>query len=257
MYKEKRKTVIAGNWKMNMLASGIKDYAGELRGLIAGFEGWCDTVICAPFALLPEALRVFDGMGIGVGGQNMSEHASGAYTGEVSGAQLADLGAKYVIIGHSERRELYGETDALVNKKIKAALDLGLIPIICVGETLRQRETAITGDVVSMQVKAALYEISSEEVRRSIIAYEPVWAIGTGKTATPGDAQEVCKLIRDVVSSMHGPQISSVLPILYGGSMNEKNACDLLASPDIDGGLIGGASLKPEAFAAIINAANR
>ena len=257
MNRESRRTVIAGNWKMNMLSSGIKAYAEELLPLIKGFENWCDTVVCTPFALLPPALKVFDGSGVGVGAQNMSEHGSGAYTGEVSSAQLIDLGVEYVIIGHSERRELYGETDASVNKKVLAALESPLCPIICVGESLRQREIGVTRDVVAMQVKAALYEVTKDKLDRVIIAYEPIWAIGTGRTATPEDAQEVCREIRAVISSMYGEPVAESVPILYGGSMNDNNAFDLLARPDIDGGLIGGASLKPAAFAAIVNAANQ
>jgi len=257
MNRELRRTVIAGNWKMNMMASGVATYADELFPLIPDYQKWCETVICAPYPLLPAAMRVFVGGGISVGAQNMSQFESGAYTGEVSGAQLADLGIKYVIIGHSERRELYGETDSSVNAKVHAALKTALCPIICVGESLKQREIGVTGDIVSMQVKAALYEIPAEMLQNIVIAYEPIWAIGTGKTATPGDAQEVCGQIRRVLSALYGGQIAQTVPILYGGSMNEKNAHDLLAQPDIDGGLIGGASLKPGAFSVIVNAANQ
>jgi len=257
MDRQYRKTVIAGNWKMNMLASGVTAYAGELLPLVPGFAGWCDSVVCAPFALLPAALEAFRGTGVGIGAQNMSEHASGAYTGEVSSAQLADLGVGYVIIGHSERREYYGETDSSVNRKTIAALGSPLTPIVCVGESLAQREIGITFDLVALQVKAALFGISEEQLRRVIIAYEPIWAIGTGKTATPEDAQDVCHAIRGVVASLYGEGAAKATTIQYGGSMNEKNAHDLLAQPDIDGGLIGGASLKPESFAAIINAANQ
>jgi len=242
---------------MNMLASGVSTYADELIPLVPDFQKWCDTVVCAPFALLAEALWVFRDSEVGVGAQNMSEHESGAYTGEVSGAQLADLGAEYVIIGHSERRELYGETDASVNKKVLAAIGASLRPIICVGESLKQREIGVTYDVVSMQVKAALYGVEADSLMRTVIAYEPIWAIGTGMTATPEDAQDVCCEIRSVICALYGEQASSAVPILYGGSMNDKNAFELLARPDIDGGLIGGASLKPAAFAAIINAANQ
>ena len=255
MDKKYRQTIIAGNWKMNMLASGIKAYADELLPLITGFEKWCGTVVCAPFPLLPSALERFKGTGVGTGAQNMSQHESGAYTGEVSGAQLKDLGVGYVIIGHSERREYYGETDTSVNKKIHAALASSLRPIVCVGESLAQRETGVTFELVAMQVKAAFNGVSPEDIRRAIIAYEPIWAIGTGMTATPGDAQDVCRAIRNVVKSLYGEDISRAMTIQYGGSMNEKNALDLLAQPDIDGGLIGGASLKPVSFAAIINAA--
>jgi len=254
---EYRKTIIAGNWKMNMLASEVKAYAGELLPLIDGFDKWCEAVICAPFALLPAAFQALGNSGVGIGAQNMSEYESGAYTGEVSTAQLTDVGARYVIIGHSERRAYYGETDQTVNQKVRAAIDTPLRPIVCVGESLSQREIGVTNDLVAMQVKTALYGIPPKKLNRAIIAYEPIWAIGTGKTATPEDAQAVCKAIRIVIASMYGEQVANATTIQYGGSMNENNACDLLAQPDIDGGLIGGASLKPAAFAAIINAANQ
>jgi len=242
---------------MNMLSTGLKAYAEELLPLIPGYKSWCETVVCAPFVLLGEVLRVFEKSGVGTGAQNMSQHGSGAYTGEVSAAQLVDLGVEYVIIGHSERRELYGETDASVNAKVLAATEASLHPIVCVGESMRQREIGVTYDVVSMQVKAALFGLPSEQLHGVIIAYEPIWAIGTGMTATPTDAQDVCRHIRSVISSLYGEQAAQAVPILYGGSMNDKNALELLAQPDIDGGLIGGASLKPEAFAVIVNAANQ
>jgi len=257
MNKKARRTVIAGNWKMNMLASGVKGFADSLIPLIPGFEQWCDAVVCTPFPLLPEVVRAFRNSGVSVGAQNMSQHESGAFTGEVSGSQLTDLGVEYVIIGHSERREYYGETDDSVNKKTGAALDIALRPIICVGETLSQREIGITFDLISAQVKAALYGIGTDRLRNVVIAYEPIWAIGTGKTATPEDAQAVCCHIRAVLSSMYSEAAAQAVPILYGGSMNDKNAFDLLAQPDIDGGLIGGASLKPASFATIITAANQ
>jgi len=257
MNREYRQTIIAGNWKMNMLASGVGAYAEELLPLIPGFGEWCGAVVCAPFVLLPAALGAFEGTGIGVGAQNVSEHESGAYTGEVSCAQLTDLGAGYAIIGHSERREYYGETDESVNKKVRATLASPLRPIMCVGESLRQRETGLTYDHVAKQVKAGLLNVSAENLPRVIVAYEPIWAIGTGKTATPEDAQVVCRHIRTVIASLYGEEAARAVTIQYGGSMNEKNAAELLAQPDIDGGLIGGASLKPASFAAIINAANQ
>ena len=257
MNREYRRTVIAGNWKMNMLASGVGAYADELLPLVKGFQGWCDAVVCAPFVLLPSTLEAFGGSAIGVGAQNMSEHGSGAYTGEVSCAQLADIGIQYVIIGHSERRAYYGETDETVNAKVLAALEGQLRPIICVGESLGQREVGVTSYLVAMQVKAALNGVAAERLHRAVIAYEPIWAIGTGKTATPQDAQDVCREIRSVVASLYGEGAARGITIQYGGSMNEKNAHDLLAQPDIDGGLIGGASLKPATFAAIVNAANQ
>jgi len=257
MNKEYRSTIIAGNWKMNMLASEIKSFADELMPLIPEFCKWCDTVICTPFPLLPDAIQAFKDTRVQVGAQNMSQFASGAFTGEVSGGQLTDLGVGYVIIGHSERRELFGETDSTVNKKLLAALDSALFPIICVGETLNQREIGVTNDVVAMQVKSAFYGVQGDKLHHAVIAYEPIWAIGTGKTATPEDAQEVCREIRAIILSLYGESAANAMPILYGGSMNEKNAPSLLAQPDIDGGLIGGASLMPTSFAAIVNAAKQ
>jgi len=257
MNKLLRKTIIAGNWKMNKLASEVKAYKDELMPLILGSKSWCETVVCTPFVLLPTSILVFNNSGVGVGAQNMSQFESGAYTGEVSAAQLTDIGTEYVIIGHSERRQYYGETDNSVNEKTMAALKTPMVPIVCVGETLEQREEGVTNDLVTNQVKVALSNISAESLKRVVIAYEPVWAIGTGKTATPEDAQDVCLLIREVIASLYDKQAADAVSILYGGSMNDKNAAELLAQPDIDGGLIGGASLKPEAFAVIINAANQ
>jgi len=257
MNKTLRKTIIAGNWKMNMLASEVSSFADELTPLVVGYKGWCDAVVCTPFVLLPAAIEALGKGGFGIGAQNMSQHESGAYTGEISASQLVDVGTQYVLIGHSERREYYGETDESVNLKLIAALKTALCPIVCVGETLLQRETGITFELMAMQVKRALYSVSAEDVRRTVIAYEPVWAIGTGKTATPEDAQEVCCAIRGIVESLYDKSTADAISILYGGSMNDKNASELLAQPDIDGGLIGGASLKPVSFAAIIDAANQ
>jgi len=257
MNKQFRRAIIAGNWKMNMLASEVKAYATGLNFLCAGSQSWCDTVICAPFTALTSAVQNFSEKNVYVGAQNMSQYTSGAYTGEVSGGQLKDIGVEYVIIGHSERRELYGETDESVNAKTIAALDVSLCPIICVGESLQQRESGVTFDVVAKQVKAALRGVSENAVGKIVIAYEPIWAIGTGKTASPQDAQDVCCEIRNVLGSLYSPEIARAVSILYGGSMNDKNAHELLAQEDIDGGLVGGASLKPESFATIINAANQ
>ena len=257
MNKELRKTIIAGNWKMNMLSSDVQGFKDELVQLVPGFKSWCDAVVCVPYVILPTALQAFSSTDVGVGAQNLSQHESGAYTGEVSVAQLVDIGTEYAIIGHSERREYYGETDESVNLKLKATLASPICPIVCVGETLQQRETGVTADLVAMQVKIALNGVSAEQMKNVVIAYEPVWAIGTGMTATPEDAQEVCAAIRNVIAGLYNKQTADSVSILYGGSMNDKNAEELLAQPDIDGGLIGGASLKPAAFAAIINAANQ
>jgi len=257
MNRELRKTIIAGNWKMNMLSSEVQAYKDELVKLVPGFKAWCDVAVCAPFVILPTALEAFKSSDVGVGAQNLSQFDSGAYTGEVSVAQLTDIGTEYVLIGHSERREYYGETDESVNEKLKATLASKICPIVCVGETLQQRENGVTADLMAMQVKIALSGVSAEQMKNIVIAYEPVWAIGTGKTATPEDAQEVCCAIRDVIAGLYCKKTADATSVLYGGSMNDKNAKDLLAQPDIDGGLIGGASLKPIAFAAIINAANQ
>ena len=192
---------------------------------------------------------------VGIGAENCNANASGAYTGEIAANMLSDAGCKYVILGHSERRAM-GETNQDVNAKVHAALENGLTPIMCVGETLEQRETGITTEWITMQIKAGLQNVE-DKIRKMIIAYEPIWAIGTGKTATPEQAEEVCENIRAVIRKLYGAKIARAISILYGGSMNEKNAYDLLAQPDIDGGLIGGASLVPEKFVKIIEAANQ
>lgn len=254
MNKKYRKAIIAGNWKMNMLASEIKPYFEELRTLVPKHRG-CDVVICAPFPLLPALHRSAKDWKVGVGAQDVSAHASGAYTGEVSTAQLRDINVGYTIIGHSERRAYHGETDAIVSAKVTAALEAKLTPIICVGESLEQREAGLTMELISYQLKAALSGVAPEKLRRCVIAYEPVWAIGTGVTATSEQAQEVCSHIRSDIRSLYGARVARAVSILYGGSMNAANAAELLAMPDIDGGLIGGAALKPNDFSRIILAA--
>ncbi|MBR1841740.1 MAG: triose-phosphate isomerase [Oscillospiraceae bacterium] len=256
MNRKYRKTVIAGNWKMNKLPSEVKPFADELKTLVPK-QKWCDVVICAPFVDLPAAVKAFRDAKVGVGAENLNENEKGAFTGEVSANMLTDLGVKYVIIGHSERRQYYGETDFSVNAKVHTALEAGLNPIVCVGESLEQREKGITLELIALQVKTALSGVSADKMRRVIIAYEPIWAIGTGKTATAEQANEVCSAIRGVIRDIYGARVARSVTIQYGGSMNEKNAAELLAQPDIDGGLIGGASLVPEKFAAIINAANQ
>ena len=196
-------------------------------------------------------------MRVSVGAENVFYENSGAFTGEVSAPMLKDLGVKYVIVGHSERRQHFGETDYTVNKKVLSALDAGLYPIICVGETLEQREQGVTMELITLQVKSALAGVPADKLRKCVIAYEPVWAIGTGKTATAEQAAEVCTSIRATVRYLYGARIARSITIQYGGSMNPKNASELLAQPDIDGGLIGGASLNPQQFVEIINAANQ
>ena len=256
MNRRYRKTIIAGNWKMNNTASDTKQFAEQIRGIIPRAK-WCDVVVCVPACNIPAAMKAFKDMRISVGAQNVFYERSGAYTGEVSAEMLRDLGVKYVIIGHSERREYFGETDFTVNKKVLAALEVGLHPIICVGETLDQRELGVTMELIALQLKSALASVPAEKLRRCVIAYEPVWAIGTGKTATAEQAAEVCTFIRTTVRHLYGARIARSITIQYGGSMKPANAAELLAQPDIDGGLIGGASLNPEDFIAIINAANQ
>ena len=256
MNRRYRKTIIAGNWKMNMTASETKKFAEELKSIMPKAK-WCDVVVCVPSVNISTAIRAFKDLRVSVGAENVFYEKSGAYTGEVSAEMLKDLGVKYVIIGHSERRQYFGETDFTVNKKALAALDAGLHPIICVGETLEQRELGITMELIALQVKSALAGVPAEKLRKCVIAYEPVWAIGTGKTATAEQAAEVCTFIRTTVRHLYGARIARSITIQYGGSMKPSNAAELLGQRDIDGGLIGGASLKPAEFVEIINAANQ
>ena len=256
MNRRYRKTIIAGNWKMNMTATETKQFAEDLKKIMPRAK-WCDTLICVPSCNITTATKAFKDLRVSVGAENLHYEKSGAYTGEVSADMLKDLGVKYVIVGHSERRQYFCETDQIVNKKVHAALNAGMSPIICVGESLEQRECGITEDLIAMQVKNALHGVTADKLRRCIIAYEPIWAIGTGKTATAEQAGEVCSNIRATIRAMYGARVARAVTIQYGGSMNPKNAAELLAQPDIDGGLIGGAALKPEQFVEIINAANQ
>ena len=256
MNRRYRKTIIAGNWKMNKTASETKKFAEELKTLLPKAK-WCDVVVCVPSVNIPAAIKAFKDMRVSVGAENVFYEKSGAYTGEVSADMLKDLGVKYVIIGHSERRQYFGETDVTVNKKVLSALEAGLHPIICVGESLEQRELGITMELIALQVKSALAGVPAEKVRRCVIAYEPIWAIGTGKTATAAQAAEVCTFIRATVRHLYGARIARSVTIQYGGSMKPANAFELLSQPDIDGGLIGGAALKADQFVDIINAANQ
>lgn len=253
MNRRYRKTIIAGNWKMNKTASETKKFAEELKRLLPRTK-WCDIVVCVPAVNIPAALKAFKDLRVSVGAQNVFYEKSGAYTGEVSADMLKDLGVKYVIVGHSERRQMFGETDFSVNKKVIAALEADLHPIICVGETLDQRELGVTMELIALQVKSALAGVPAEKLRKCVIAYEPVWAIGTGKTATAAQAEEVCAMIRATVRELYGDAAAEGLTIQYGGSMKPGNAAELLSQPDIDGGLIGGAALKAADFAAIIAA---
>ena len=256
MNRKYRKTIIAGNWKMNKTPSETKEFMTAFKSILPKGR-WCDVALCVPAVCIPTAVRAMRETRVGIGAENMNANASGAYTGEISADMLTDAGCKYVIIGHSERREMYGETDADVNAKVITALNAGLIPIMCCGETLEQREAGITMEHIAMQIKMGLRGVPEDKIRKVVIAYEPIWAIGTGRTATPEQAQEVCEGIRAVVRKLYSSKNARAISVLYGGSMNEKNAYELLAQPDIDGGLIGGASLVPEKFVKIIEAANQ
>ena len=251
-----RKTIIAGNWKMHLNADEAKKFILRLKPKAVQAR-WCDVVLCVPFLQIPAAVKAAKGTRIAIGAQNCHYESKGAYTGEISCEMLAEAGVKYVIIGHSERRRDNNETDGTVNKKVLAALQAGLKPIICVGESLEMRDNDVTLDVVRMQVKTALRGVMQDQIRRVTIAYEPIWAIGTGYTATAEQAGEVCEAIREVVRQLYGARLARAVSILYGGSMNTANASELLAQPDVDGGLIGGASLKTESFEDMIEAANQ
>ena len=256
MNRRYRKTVIAGNWKMNMTASETKKFAEDIRKILPKAK-WCETLICVPACNISVAMKAFKDLRISVGAENVYFEEKGAYTGEVSAAMLKELNVKYTIIGHSERRQYWNDNDIIVNRKAHAAIDAGLYPIICVGESKEQRELGVTKEVIDLQVKTALSGIPAEKIRHVVIAYEPLWAIGTGDTATAEQANEVCEEIRTVIRKLYGARVARSVTILYGGSMNENNAHDLLAQPDVDGGLIGGASLVPKKFTEIINAANQ
>ena len=253
MNKALRKVVIAGNWKMNKTPAEAKELIAAIAPLVK--DAGCEVVACTPFVDLTSAQEAAAGTNIQIGAENCHWEVSGAYTGEISAQMLTSMGVNIVIIGHSERRQYFGETDVTVQKRVRAALDAGLTVILCVGETLEQREQGITSELVSMQTKIALGGVSEEELKRVIIAYEPVWAIGTGKTATAQQANEVCHTIRECIASVYSQAAADGITIQYGGSMNAGNAAELLAQPDVDGGLIGGASLKPQDFATIVKAA--
>ena len=254
MDKTKRKVVIAGNWKMNMTMRQGVAFIDELKSMVQGKDG-CEIVVCVPDTDLSAVSEAIKGSNIRLGAQNAHWEKSGAFTGETSAEMLAEHGVEYVIIGHSERRQHFGEINRMVNKRLKAILEAGLKPIVCVGELELERELGITTEVVSLQTKVALFEIPAEHMKNIVIAYEPVWAIGTGKTATADEADRVNGIIRDVISELYNREIADATTIQYGGSMNSKNAEELLSKKNVDGGLIGGASLKTADFTAIINAA--
>lgn len=255
MNKAVRKAVIAGNWKMNKTPAEAKELITAIAPLVK--DAGCDVVACVPYVDIATAIEAAKGTNIKIGAENCHWAVSGAFTGEISAEMLKACGVEYVITGHSERRTYFGDTDVTVQKRTRAALDAGLTVIVCVGEYLEQREQGITDELVAMQTKIALGGVSAEELGRIIIAYEPVWAIGTGRTATAEQANEVCAAIRAVVAKLYSQADADALTIQYGGSMNAKNAAELLAQPDVDGGLIGGASLKPADFAAIVEAASK
>ena len=255
MDKQKRTPIVAGNWKMNLTRAAAAELIAAMRPLVA--DAACDVALCVPFTDLITAVDAADGSNIAIGAQNCHFADKGAYTGEVSCAMLADLGVKYVIIGHSERRQYFGETDGDVNKKMKAALEAGLRPIVCLGESLEIRENDAALDHIRMQLKIALKDITAQQLRKVVIAYEPIWAIGTGKVATAEQANEVGSAIRETLRAIYGARAARGVSILYGGSLSEKNADSLFAMPDVDGGLIGGASLEVEKLSGIIEAAKQ
>ena len=246
-----RRKVIAGNWKMNKLPNEAMEFITKLAPLVKDTDN--EVIICVPYTDLFYSLMHVQDTNIKVGAQNMNENEKGAFTGEVSGEMLKSIGVEYVIIGHSERRAYYNETDESVNKKLKKAISLGLKPIVCVGESLEERESGKAKEIVTNQTKLALEGLSDDEVKGTIIAYEPIWAIGTGKTATKEDANETIKWIREEIEKIYGNDVSDNVIIQYGGSVKSSNAKDLFEMSDIDGGLVGGASLDAEEFAKIVN----
>ena len=246
-----RKKIIAGNWKMNKTPSEAVELVNLLKDLVKNDD--VDVVYCVPAIDIVPVVEATKGTNVAVGAENMYFEESGAYTGEISAAMLVDAGVKYVIIGHSERRDYFKEDDVLLNKKVKKAFEAGITPILCCGESLEQRELGVTMDWIRLQIKSDIAGVTADQVKSMVIAYEPIWAIGTGKTATSDQAQEVCKGIRDLIAEIYDTDTAEAVRIQYGGSMNAGNAAELLAKPDIDGGLIGGASLKAD-FGQVVNA---
>lgn len=249
-----RKNIVAGNWKMNTTLQEGVALAKEVNAALEAVEPKCDVIICVPFTHLASVNDVIDSKKLGLGAENCADHASGAYTGEVSASMVASTGAKYVILGHSERRQYYGETSETLKEKVALAFENGLTPIFCIGEVLEERENGTFFDVVKAQIESALFHLSAEDFGRIILAYEPVWAIGTGKTATDDQAQEMHAFIRGVIADKYGKEVAENTSILYGGSCKPTNAAALFAKPDVDGGLIGGAALKADSFMGIVTA---
>lgn len=245
-----RRKIIAGNWKMNKTPSETVALLNELKPLVATDE--VDVVFCVPAVSLIPAIETVKGTNIVIGAENMHFEESGAFTGEIAANMLTDIGVKYVIIGHSERREYFAETDETVNKKVLKAFEHNITPIICCGETLKQREQGVTIDFVRQQIKIAFLNVTAEQAKKAVIAYEPIWAIGTGRVATSEQAQEVCKAIRDCIAEIYDRETADTIRIQYGGSVTAASAAELFSQPDIDGGLVGGASLKLD-FAKIVN----
>lgn len=245
-----RKKIIAGNWKMNKTPSETVTLINELKSLVATEEA--DVIFCVPAISLTTALEAAKGSNIAIGAQNMYFEESGAYTGEIAPNMLTDIGVKYVIIGHSERREYFAETDATVNKKVLKAFEHGITPILCCGETLTQREQGVTIDFVRQQIKIALLNVTPDQAKEAVIAYEPIWAIGTGKVATTEQAEEVCKAIRECIAEIYDDATAASIRIQYGGSVTAASAAELFSQANIDGGLVGGASLKTD-FGKIVN----
>ena len=250
-----RNIVIAGNWKMNNDLKESEKLIVELKNLLQNEKTNCDVIVCPPYTSLSEASKLLKGSQVKLGAQNMHFEENGAFTGEVSASMLKSAGCEYVILGHSERRHIFGESDELINKKIKKALASGLKPIFCVGELLEERESGTTNDVVKKQILKGLAEISADEMKNIIVAYEPVWAIGTGKTASPAQAQEVQEFIRDLIEITYSLEVANDLVIQYGGSVKPDNAKELISQKDIDGALVGGACLKADSFLGIIKGA--
>ena len=245
-----RKKIVAGNWKMNMTPSQAVELVNTLKPLVVSDD--VEVVYCVPAVDIVPVVEAVKGSNVTVGAENMYFEDKGAYTGETSAEMLVDAGVKYVIIGHSERRDYFKEDDALLNKKVKKALEAGLTPILCCGESLEQREMGVTMDWIRLQIKSDLQGVTAQQVASMVIAYEPIWAIGTGKTATTEQAQEVCKGIRDCIAEIYDAATADAVRIQYGGSVNAANAAELFGQPDIDGGLVGGASLKAD-FGKIVN----